>query len=717
MTTFTQAYGNITVGTVDPLAFQNINLNETDTVTGSATISAPFATTAGTVEPFSQNPPSEIGFGWGGLVLDDFSNGGSSNQLLNFTYDVTASAGELLSAIAPIYAVDFQSGSGRMVAIENVFDSSNNLIGSNTFDTNVSSLNTTTTLSEQVQTAHVQLTIDLTTAAAGDDIAASIVAQDYLQTQGTTPVPSVAIDKQISPDGGTTWLDVGSGVLNDPVVLAGTTLQERVIVTNTGSVALTNLSVSDVGAGPASFAVGSSLAAGASETSAIGTFVGTGTIHQFDTATVTGTGTVGGTVSASDTADFTPVTPAVSLDKQISPDGGTTWLDVGVGVLNDPIVLAGTTLEERVIVTNTGSVALTSLSVSDVGAGPASFAVGSSLAVGASETSVVGTWVATGTVHQFDTATVTGTGTDTWGHSQNVTATDTADFTPVSPAIALDKQISPDCGTTWLDVGVGVLNDPVVLAGTTLQERVIVTNIGSIALTNLSVNDVGAGPASFAVGSSLAVGASETSVVGTWVATGTVHQFDTATVTGTATDTYGNSTTVTANDTADFTPVTPAVSLDKQISPDGGTTWLDVGVGVLNDPIVLAGTTLEERVIVTNTGSIALTNLSVNDVGAGPASFAVGSSLAVGASETSAIGTFVGTGHDPPVRHRDGDRHGQRQLWAQHLRHRERYGGPHARGALDHDRQADIDGWDALAGCWLQQHRGCADGSDRHDAV
>jgi len=62
MTAFSQNYGNLTVG---DLAFQAIHLDETNTVTGSATIAVPFASSAGPVEPFSQAPPVEIGFGWG----------------------------------------------------------------------------------------------------------------------------------------------------------------------------------------------------------------------------------------------------------------------------------------------------------------------------------------------------------------------------------------------------------------------------------------------------------------------------------------------------------------------------------------------------------------------------------------------------------------------------------------------------------------------------
>src|SRR6185437_10878365 len=117
----------------------------------------------------------------------------------------------------------------------------------------------------------------------------SDVQQTFFEGAFTPPTPAIAIDKQISPDGGTTWFDVTNGVLNGPTVLAGSTLEERVIVTNTGSVTLNNVNVGDTGAGPSGFTFGggniATLAAGASATSDLGAYVDTGNlVHQFDTA-------------------------------------------------------------------------------------------------------------------------------------------------------------------------------------------------------------------------------------------------------------------------------------------------------------------------------------------------------------------------------------------------------------------------------------------------
>ena len=450
----------------------------------------------------------------------------------------------------------------------------------------------------------------------------------------------------------------------NPTVLSGSTLLERVVVVNTGSIGIGGAQIGDTGAGPADFTVGGStsftLAAGATITSDVATLTataGTGT----DTATVTGTAsdTYGNTatVSAQDTAGYVAVTPSVTLDKQISADGGTTWADVGNGVTaGNPTVLSGSTLLERVVVVNTGSIGIGGAQIGDTGAGPADFTVGGSssftLAAGATITSDIATLTATAGTGT-DTATVTGTASDTYGNTATVSAQDSAGYVAVTPSVTLDKQISADGGTTWADVGNGVTaGNPTVLSGSTLLERVVVVNTGSIGIGGAQIGDTGAGPADFTVGGSssftLAAGATITSDVATLTATAGTGT-DTATVTGTASDTYGNTATVSAQDSAGYVAVTPSVTLDKQISADG-TSWVDVGHGNLaQDPSVLAGGAVFERVIVVNTGSVAIGGAQITDAGGnGPAGFTVGGSssfsLAAGATITSDVATITAAG-------------------------------------------------------------------------
>ena len=344
----------------------------------------------------------------------------------------------------------------------------------------------------------------------------TVKASDIANYTGSVVVPvgSITVDKQISVNG-CTWLDVGDGNLSqDPTVLAGTTLYERVIVVNDTGETLNSGQVGDAGSGPSGFTFGGgssstfTLGAGQTIVSNVASFVaGTGT--QYDTATATGTITVGSsktTETAQDTAGYIGTAGSITVDKQISVNG-CTWLDVGDGNLSqDPTVLAGTTLYERVIVVNDTGETLNSGQVGDAGSGPSGFTFGggssSTFTLGAGQTIVsnVASFVA-GTGTQYDTATATGT--ITIGSSKTTeTAQDNAGYVGTAGSITVDKQISVD-GCTWLDVGNGNLSqDPNILSGTTLYERVIVVNDTSTTLNNGHVVDAGSGPSSFTFGAS-----------------------------------------------------------------------------------------------------------------------------------------------------------------------------------------------------------------------
>ncbi len=288
---------------------------------------------------------------------------------------------------------------------------------------------------------------------------------------------SLSIDYQVSVNG-TTWQDVGIGVLQDPQIILGDKIYERVIVTNTGTTALTNVQVLSTGS-PATFTFGSSstvasLSAGQTVTSHVAAATAQ-TGHQVDMATASGT--VSGTtttVSASDQADYTGVAGSVAIDKQISVNDGQTWLDVGNGVLQNLTVPVGSSVKERVLMTNTGGWPITGATVTDVGGnGPSNFTFGGSLtttvAVGATLTSDVATVTAiAGT--QVDTATVSGTITD-GTNTQTVTAADQAAYTgDASTPPTLSGIVSP--GSTVGTTAVTVSSLP---SGDTLDYRLATT--------------------------------------------------------------------------------------------------------------------------------------------------------------------------------------------------------------------------------------------------
>ena len=344
----------------------------------------------------------------------------------------------------------------------------------------------------------------------------------------------------------------------------------RVVVTNNSenSLMLTGAQVTDTG-GPSPFMFGGSetfsLAAGATITSDVSSTLAAAGYH-LDTATLTGTITDSrnnSSISGSDTADYTGETYSATLQKQIDVNGHRLnrrlrhWADRagrrhhrrarhrhqhrlgrhqrcrGVRQRHGP----------RRLHLRRGSRTTV-------------------IAVGGSVTSDVATVIAS-TGYQADTATLNGSVSDSYGDTGAVSATSGANFTGTTPSITIDKQISVN--GACVDRYRQRHDRSLVLAGATSPSKSSPVNTGSLGISDASVSDVGAGPpapstfggnATFA----LAAGQTVTSNIATVIA-GTGYQSDTATVTGTASDAYGDTQSVSAHDSANFTGETPSITI------------------------------------------------------------------------------------------------------------------------------------------------------------
>ncbi|MFD2173431.1 beta strand repeat-containing protein [Rhodobacter lacus] len=422
-----------------------------------------------------------------------------------------------------------------------------------------------------------------------------------------------------------------------PGVSAGDTIAYVFTVTNTGTVTLTNVTVSDpkviVSGGPLA-----SLAAGASDTTS---FTASYTLTQADvdagsvsnTATVTAkdpsnaaVNDTSGTAPGNDSATVTPLAAnaGIALVKTatLHDDDGT------------PGVSAGDTIAYAFTVTNTGTVTLTDVSVSDpkvtVSGGPLA-----SLAAGASDTT---SFTASYTLTQadVDAGSVSNTATVSAKDPSNAAVSDTSGTAPgndnatVTPLTASAGIALVKTATLHDDDGT-----PGVSAGDTIAYAFTVTNTGAVTLTNVTVSDpkviVSGGPLA-----SLAAGASDTT---SFTASYTLTQADvdagsvsnTATVTAkdpsnaAVSDTSG---TAPGNDTATVTPLAAnaGIALVKTatLHDDDGT------------PGVSAGDTIAYAFTVTNTGTVTLTDVTITDpkvtVSGGPLA-----SLAAGASDTTSF--------------------------------------------------------------------------------
>ncbi|MBB5173626.1 DUF7507 domain-containing protein [Texcoconibacillus texcoconensis] len=403
--------------------------------------------------------------------------------------------------------------------------------------------------------------------------------------------PAIDLEKFVSPDGGTTFFDADTPP--GPNIPEGIDPVFRYVVTNTGNVPLENITLTDDVLGPITIPSttldpGESFAVEITGTWAEG--------QQVNIAIVTGD-YEDITVTDEDPAHYVGVVepaPAIDLEKFVSPDGGTTFFDADTPP--GPDIPVGTDPVFRFIVTNTGNVPLENITLTDDVLGPITIPT-TTLDPGESFTvDVTGTW-AEG--QQVNTATVTGEYEDI-----TVTDEDPAHYVGVvepAPAIDLEKFVSPDGGTTFFDADTPP--GPNIPEGTDPVFRFIVTNTGNVPLENTTLTDDVLGPITIPT-TTLDPGESFTvDVTGTW-AEG--QQVNTATVTGEYED-----ITVSDEDPAHYVGVVPSLEVEKLVSVDGGETFEPAPSSP--GPTLPEGVTVQFQFIVTNTGPVPITNITIED--------------------------------------------------------------------------------------------------------
>ncbi len=445
----------------------------------------------------------------------------------------------------------------------------------------------------------------------------------FIMTSGTSGVyvspnpatvanPDISVKKYVSPDNGATWFD--ADVAPGPTIYSNIQPQFKFVVTNTGNVPLTLVSLSDSVYGTIS--IGGNLAVGATTTTVITEPWSEGQ-HE-NMATTTGS-YLGIQVSSTDLAHYVGVqapNPAINIVKYVSPDNGATWFDANTPP--GPTVLSNVSPQFKFVVTNTGNVDLTNVTVTDNVYGD--IGTLANLATGASNTWVITEPWALG--QHENTATVTG------NYIQTISDTDVANYVGVqapNPTISIAKYVSPDNGATWIDANIPP--GPTVLSNVLPQFKFVVTNTGNVDLTNVTVTDNVYG--NIGTLASLAVGASNTWTITEPWAIGQHENI--ATVTGS----YG-AQTVSDTDAANYVgeqAANPVISIVKYVSPDNGTTWIDANIPP--GPIVLSNISPQFKFVVTNTGNVDLTNVTVTDNVYG--NIGTLASLAVGASNTWTI--------------------------------------------------------------------------------
>jgi uncharacterized repeat protein (TIGR01451 family) len=382
------------------------------------------------------------------------------------------------------------------------------------------------------------------------------------------------------------------------ITAAGQTIHYSFLVTNTGNVTLTDVTVNEgdftgTGAAPAVTcpASAASLAPGASVT-CTATYVTTQA--DVDNGGVTNTATATGTPPGNTPP---PVSPPSTVNVPSTPAPGISVVKTAD---RTDITAAGQTIHYSFLVTNTGNVTLTDVTVNDstfTGTGTLSAITCpvTTLAPGAS-TTCEATYVTT----QADvdnggvTNTATATGTPPGGGNPPVSPPSTVNVpsTP-TPAITVVKSADP-AGPSDFTVGQQI------------TYSFLVTNTGNVTLTDVTVDDstfsgtgtlsaitCPAGAASLAPGDSI-----------TCTATYTLTQadIDAGKVTNTA--------TATGNPPSGTPPVSPPSNVTIPETPNPAITV--VKSADLTD-ITAAGQTIHYSFLVTNTGNVTLTNPTADD--------------------------------------------------------------------------------------------------------
>ena len=409
-------------------------------------------------------------------------------------------------------------------------------------------------------------------------------------TSTITATPAITLDKQAAAPTGSS---------------AGSTIAYTFVVQNTGNVTLDAVGITDATIGAVSCAT-TTLAPGASTTCAKTYTLTQADVdagHVANTALVEGTPPTGSPVTATDSTD-SPITagPAITLEKTAAAPSGNT---------------AGSTIAYSFVVTNTGNVTLTGVSVDDPQVGTVGCPV-ASLAPGASTTCTASYTLTQADVDAGSVVnTATASGTPPSGSP--VTATDTVTSTVTRvPAITLDKQAGTPSGAT---------------AGSTIAYTFAVTNTGNVTLASVGVDDPQVGPVTCPV-TTLAPGASTTCTASYTL---TQADVDAGSVVNSAlvAGTPPTGVPVTATDTVTTTlPANPAITLDKQAAAPTGSS---------------AGETIAYSFVVQNTGNVTLTSVAIADPKVGAVTCPT-TALAPGASTTCAA-TYTLTQADVDAGH------------------------------------------------------------------
>jgi len=328
------------------------------------------------------------------------------------------------------------------------------------------------------------------------------------------PVPAIKVEHEISIDGGLTYQDADT-IGDAPSVIAPHGAMYRLVLTNTGEENLKQVQITDAAMGIVNVTVGDIPKAGqlivtAAEIpelsqnprcNAAGTFVNDGiatAVGEISGNAVTGTDP---THLVCENAPPPPPVPRITLEHEISVDGGTTFVDADT-LAEAPVETAPHAAEYRLIVRNVGEETLTEVLVSDSVLGVnnisiADLAVGEEVIVNKVNIPALDQPARCTTAATFENKGVVfakGLISTVQVFAKDHTFFVCNDLPPPPPVpkISLEHEISINGGVSYLDADT-LLSAPIQVAPHDAQYRLIVKNLGEEVLKNVVISDASMG--------------------------------------------------------------------------------------------------------------------------------------------------------------------------------------------------------------------------------
>ncbi|MDX9730098.1 MAG: PKD-like domain-containing protein, partial [Bacteroidales bacterium] len=355
------------------------------------------------------------------------------------------------------------------------------------------------------------------------------------------------------------------------------------------------------------------------------TFNAIGPLCQNTTAPELPAASIEGITGTWSPAAINTATPG-TVTYTFTPDAGqcatTTTMDVFVA--SSAFVITKTATEANystvgdvihytLILANTGNVAISPVNISDPGADATPGVVR-----GADQTGDNDNILETGEIWIYTAQhTITQSDINAGGFTNNVTATGSS--TPCDPEITTSTVTVPADQRPSLTIAKTSTTDPNTYdaAGDVLTYNLTVTNDGNVTLTNIIVSD----PIAVVTGSPIATLAPGASVTLTASYTATQNDLNAGSVynTATASTTFGTVTVTATDDETIIATQLPALEITK--SADRAT-------------YIAAGEIINYTLIVSNTGNVTITGITVSDPNAVVTCSGAPYTLAPGASAT-----------------------------------------------------------------------------------